>query len=326
MNQNQQHKGHMNSQDDNGLNPYAVIITREARLRGIEVKILDDIAGYFSLSYADQSIVCRESLSELTSAIAMSRCDDKAVTTRLLGANGLSVPAQVTAASDEENRSFLEKHHRIVVKPAHGEQGAGVNVDIDNVNDMNTAIDDAKLISRTVLLEQYVVGEDLRVIIIDGKVIAAAVRRPPEITGDGRQNIEELIKLQSQKREQATGGESHIPLDSETRHCIRESGYTMSSILPAGEKLIVHKTYNVHTGATIEDVTDQIHPRVREASVRAAQLINIPVVGLDFIVPSIDSDKYVFIEANERPGLANHEPQPTAERFIDFLFPQTSAN
>jgi D-alanine-D-alanine ligase-like ATP-grasp enzyme len=42
---------------------------------------------------------------------------------------------------------------------------------------------------------------------------------------------------------------------------------------------------------------------------------------MDFIVQAPDAPGHVFIEANERPGLANHEPQPTAERFIDLLFP-----
>jgi D-alanine-D-alanine ligase-like ATP-grasp enzyme len=70
-------------------------------------------------------------------------------------------------------------------------------------------------------------------------------------------------------------------------------------------------------------VTDQIHPALKQAAVSAARAIEIPVVGLDFIVPEIEGPDYVIIEANERPGLANHEPQPTAERFLDLLFPQT---
>ena len=64
---------------------------------------------------------------------------------------------------------------------------------------------------------------------------------------------------------------------------------------------------------------------VRQAAIDAAQAIDIPVTGLDFIVPAVDQPEYAIIEANERPGLANHEPQPTAERFIDLLFPQTAA-
>jgi GNAT-family acetyltransferase (TIGR03103 family) len=324
MNQNPQRRKPARHPDDDLLNPYASVITREARRRGIGVKILDLEASYFSLSFAGRSIVCRESLSELTNAIAMSRCDDKTVTTRLLAENGLRVPVQLTATDNEKNIAFLQQYKHIVVKPAHGEQGAGISVDITNVDDMNAAIEDARRVSSKVLLEEYVHGEDLRVVVIDGEVVAAAVRRPPVITGDGEKSIEELIKIQSHKREQATLGESHIPLDSETLHCISDAGFELSSILPAGEVLVVHKTFNLHTGATIEDVTRHVHEKVREASLRAAQIIKIPVTGIDFIVPSVDSDEYVFIEANERPGLANHEPQPTAERFIDFLFPETT--
>jgi hypothetical protein len=55
----------------------------------------------------------------------------------------------------------------------------------------------------------------------------------------------------------------------------------------------------------------------------AAQVLDIPVVGLDLMVPQVDAPEFYFIEANERPGLANHEPQPTAARFVDLLFPAT---
>jgi GNAT-family acetyltransferase (TIGR03103 family) len=323
MKQNPRQSENVSHPNDDALKPYAAIVTDEAHRRGIKVKILDAAAGYFSLSYADRTIVCRESLSELTNAIAMSLCDNKAITTRLIAESGLCVPAQLTEVDSEKRVAFLQKYQHIVVKPVHGEQGAGISVDITNADDLYTAIEVARKVSSEVLLEEYIKGEDLRVVVINGKVVAAAVRRPPVIIGDGEKSIKELIKVQSQKREQATGGESHIPLDGETQHCVRDAGYTLFSILPAGEELIVHKTFNLHTGATIHDVTARVHPRVCEAALRIAQIINIPVVGIDFIVPAVDSDEYVFIEANERPGLANHEPQPTAQRFIDFLFPET---
>jgi len=83
----------------------------------------------------------------------------------------------------------------------------------------------------------------------------------------------------------------------------------------------VRKTANLHTGGTIHDVTDTTHPQLIDAAVSAARAIEIPVTGIDLMVKSPREPDYVFIEANERPGLANHEPQPTAERFIDLLFP-----
>jgi D-alanine-D-alanine ligase-like ATP-grasp enzyme len=89
------------------------------------------------------------------------------------------------------------------------------------------------------------------------------------------------------------------------------------------KKIQLRKAANLHTGGTIHDVTDQLHPALAAAAENAARAIDIPVTGLDFMVPDIAGSEYVIIEANERPGLANHEPQPTAERFIDLLFPQT---
>jgi D-alanine-D-alanine ligase-like ATP-grasp enzyme len=86
----------------------------------------------------------------------------------------------------------------------------------------------------------------------------------------------------------------------------------------------VRKTANLHTGGTIHDVTAKLHPTLRQAAIDAAAALEIPVTGLDLIVSEPEGEEYVIIEANERPGLANHEPQPTAERFIDLLFPNTA--
>ena len=83
----------------------------------------------------------------------------------------------------------------------------------------------------------------------------------------------------------------------------------------------VAKTANLHTGGTIHDVTEEVHPGLVEAAIRVAVELDIPVVGVDFVVPSPYGPEYVFIEANERPGLANHEPQPLVQRFVDLLFP-----
>src|SRR5690606_34347372 len=97
----------------------------------------------------------------------------------------------------------------------------------------------------------------------------------------------------------------------------------LEDVPPEGTEVQVRRTANLHTGGTIHDVTNEVHPLLVEAAIRAARAIDIPVVGIDFMVRSPQEAEYVFIEANERPGLANHEPQPTAERFIDLLFPRT---
>jgi GNAT-family acetyltransferase (TIGR03103 family) len=306
-----------------GLNVYARIIVDEARRRGIWAEVIDAEGGYFSLTLGGRTVTCRESLSELTTAVAMSRCDDKAVTRRLLTRAGLRMPAQIDAGDDTAIEAFLEKHGRVVVKPARGEQGRGISVDLRRLEDVRAAVEAARGLCERVLIEQLVEGQDLRVIVIDNKVVAGAVRRPAEIKGDGRHSVRKLIEKQSRRRAQATQGESTIPLDPETERCVGLAGLSMDEVPEAGAIIAVRKTANLHTGGTIHDVTDRLHPRLIEASIRAAQALEIPVVGLDLLVPDVRGPQYHIIEANERPGLANHEPQPTAERFIDLLFPQT---
>ena len=309
--------------DEDDLNPYARLITIEARKRGIHVEVLDAANGYFRLTLGGRSLVCRESLTELTTAIAMSRCQDKCVTLKLLREIGLHVPAQWLADGSTSDAEFLARHGAVVVKPVEGEQGRGISVDVTTADELSAAIERARQFCDRVLIEQYCRGTDLRVVVIDYRVVAAAVRRPPVVVGDGQRSVEALIEKQSRRRQAATAGESAIPLDDETRRCVERQGHALDSVPAAGEELVVRNTANLHTGGTIHDVTDTLHPTLIEAAEAAARELDIPVTGLDFIVPEVTEPDYVIIEANERPGLANHEPQPTAERFIDLLFPRT---
>jgi GNAT-family acetyltransferase (TIGR03103 family) len=253
----------------------------------------------------------------------MSRCDDKAVTQRLLRRAGLQVPDQCKFEALDQAEAFLSKHQRIVVKPARGEQGAGISVDVRAPDELTQAIKTARRVCATVILEKFCAGEDLRVVVVNFEVVAAAIRRPAQVVGTGRNSIDELIQTQSRRRRAATGGESSIPMDEETERCVRSGGYGMDDVLPEGEVLVVRKTANLHTGGTIHDVTSRLSPSLATAARKAARALDIPLTGLDFLVPDVSGTDYVIIEANERPGLANHEPQPTAERFIDLLFPQT---
>lgn len=311
------------SAEEAALNPYARIIMDEAQQRGILVDVIDAENGYFKLSHGGRSVVCRESLTELTSAVAMSRCADKRVTVRLLAMAGLQVPRQTLAGDTAHNVAFLREQGAIVVKPVDGEQGKGISVNISSEEEMDVAIERAHQHGDRVLLEQFCEGQDLRIVVINHRVVAAAVRRPAQVVGDGHSSIALLIEKQSRRRAAATGGESRIPMDAETRRCVVGQGYQMEDVLPLDETLAVRKTANLHTGGTIHDVTAELHPALRAAAEHASRVLDIPVTGLDFLVPAVDGPDYVIIEANERPGLANHEPQPTVQRFVDLLFPNT---
>lgn len=307
------------------LNPYARIIADEALRRGVTVEVLDARSGEMRLSYGGRSLVTRESLSELTTAVAMSRCDDKRYTRRILARADLPVPAGRDATFDGGDHDFLTEVGEVVVKPARGEQGMGITVGVTADDELERALDTARAHCPQVLIEERVRGEDLRIVVIDHEVVAAAVRRPPAVVGTGRHTVRDLVEAQSRRREAATGGESTIPLDDETARTVAAAGRSLDEVLPEGERVAVRRTANLHTGGTIHDVTAELHPDLAAAAVAASQAIDIPVTGLDLIVPRVDGPEGVFIEANERPGLANHQPQPTAERFVDLLFPSTSA-
>ncbi|CAN5817730.1 N-acetylglutaminylglutamine synthetase [soil metagenome] len=311
--------------DYTALNPYARIIADEARRRGIAVEVQDAEAGFMRLTHGGRAVTTRESLSELTTAVAMSRCDDKRITRRMFAKAGLRIPNGREATFDEDDHRFLDEIGEVVVKPARGEQGHGITVGITGHDRLKRAMDHAAAFCPQVLIEECCTGEDLRIIVVGHEVVAAAVRRPATVLGSGRHSVADLIGNQSRRRAAATGGESTIPLDDITVDTVRAAGYELDSILPEDEVLAVRRTANLHTGGTIHDVTDQLHPELAGAAVRSSRALDIPVTGLDMLVPAVDGPDYVIIEANERPGLANHEPQPTAGRFIDLLFPATCA-
>jgi GNAT-family acetyltransferase (TIGR03103 family) len=306
------------------LNPYARIIADEALRRGIRVEVLDAETGEMRLTYGGRSVITRESLSEFTSAIAMCRCDDKRLTRRMVSEAGITVPPARLATFDDDDYAFLREVGEVVVKPTRGEQGKGITVGVTDENgrdELAVALARARQQYPEVLIEQRVQGDDLRLVVIDRRVVAAALRVPPEVIGTGEHSVRDLIAAESRRRSAATGGESRIPQDDLTESTVRDAGWMLDDVLPEGTRLRVRRTANLHQGATIHDVTAQVNQELCRVGVAAAEAIGIPVTGIDLLVPDVTGDDYAFIEANERPGLANHEPQPTAAAFLDYLFP-----
>ncbi|MCH9666940.1 MAG: N-acetylglutaminylglutamine synthetase, partial [Actinomycetia bacterium] len=246
---------------------------------------------------------------------------DKRLTRRIVSDSGIIVPKGRLATFDDADHEFLAEVGDVVVKPTRGEQGKGITVGVSGTAELDAALARARQHHPEVLIEQRAEGDDLRMVVINGKVVAAALRRPAEVTGTGRHTVRELIEAQSRRRAAATAGESTIPRDAVTENTVREAGWSFDDVLPEGLRLRVRRTANLHQGGTIHDVTATVHPELRSVAIAAAEAIGIPVTGVDLIVPDVTRTNYVFIEANERPGLANHEPQPTAQAFVDFLFP-----
>ena len=303
------------------LNPYARIIADEAVRRGIHVEVIDAETGEMRLSHGGRTVITRESLSEYTSAVAMSRCDDKRLTRRIVSEAGIAVPRGRLATFDADDHAFLAEVGDVVVKPTRGEQGQGHHRR-----------------GRRPRGTRRRPGPGPRTA-PRGPHRAARPRRRPAAGGDQRQGGggRAAPARRGGRHRQAhrpgtdrdpeppprgpTGGESRIPMDDVTESTVREAGWALDDVLPDGVRLRVRRTANLHQGGTIHDVTAEVNPELRRVAVAAAEAVGIPVTGIDLLVPDVTAEEYVFVEANERPGLANHEPQPTAQAFVDFLFP-----
>src|SRR5690606_5984037 len=195
---------------------------------------------------------------------------------RCLTRQGLPIPADVHHTSMEASLEFLQLHQAVVVKPADSEQGKGISCDVRDEATLTLAIDAALKVSGNLLLETYHPGQDLRLVVIGYDVVAAAIRRPAEIGGDCTTAVEMLIETQSRRRSAATGGESRIPVDDETLRCLHLQGLDWHSVLEEGRIVQVRKTANLHTGGTLIDVTDQLHPALKLAAEQAARALEIP--------------------------------------------------
>ena len=301
-------------------NVYTTIIVDEALRRGIDVQILDPATGEMRLRLGDRTLDVVQSLSPLTSAIAFVRCDDKAATRRMLVGAGLPVPDGRVASGGSDDEDFLRRHGEVVVKPARGEGGHGITVGVRTPDELADACERARVSCPVVLLEERVDGDDLRVLVIDDEVVAASVRRPPTVTGDGEHTVRELIERRNQTRDPNLC----VPLDAITAGAVRASGTELDEVLEADCEIMVRATANLHTGGTIHDVTADLHPDHAEVALRVAAVLDLPVAGVDLMVERIDGPGQYVIEVNEEPGLANHEPQPTAQRYLDLLFPETA--
>lgn len=304
-------------------NEYTRIIVDEAMRRGIEVAIGDPELGELELRHDGVVHRAFQSLSDLTSAIAFRRCDDKLLTRRVLAAADLPVAPGQLAGEEAVDASFLADHGSVVVKPCQREGGAGITVGVTDVEGLSDAVASARRHCARVLLEAVVPGDDLRVLVIDDEVVAASVRRPPVVTGDGTRTVRSLVEARNEERI-ADGGFA-TPLDDITEASVRAAGHELDDVLPDGEELAVRRTANLHTGGTIHDVTEQLHPALAELARAATTAIGLPVAGVDLmVVDPAEAGPAVVIEVNEQPGLANHEPRPTAQRYLDLLFPATA--
>jgi cyanophycin synthetase len=270
-----------------------------------------------------------------TPHIAVELASDKEETNKILGSLGLPVPRQELVSSQTDALKAARKlGGSVVLKPYNGNHGRGITIDIRGDDEIREAFNAAREHSRSVIVETFQPGDDHRLLVINGELIAATRRTPGHVVGDGTHTIAELVEIVNQDPRRGVGHEkvlTRLELDAQANLMMERVGRHADSVPEAGEIVYLRSTANLSTGGTATDVTDVIHPDNRDMAVRAVRAIGLDVGGVDFITPNI-TESYKAIggaicEVNAAPGFRMHvapsegTPRDAAGPVIDMLFP-----
>jgi cyanophycin synthetase len=271
-----------------------------------------------------------------TSHIAVELASDKEETNKILGSLGLPVPRQELVQSEGAARRAARKiGFPVVTKPYNGNHGRGISIRLTSDEEVVEGFLKAKEISRSVIVETFLEGDDHRLLVVNGELVAATRRTPGHVIGDGTHSIRELVEIVNQDPRRGVGHEkvlTRIELDAQAEMMMARVEVTADTVPEAGRIIYLRSTANLSTGGTATDVTDIIHPDNREMAVRAIKAIGLDVGGVDFLSTNI-AESYKSIgggicEVNAAPGFRMHvapsegKPRDAAGPVIDMLFPQ----
>ncbi|MFW3146316.1 MAG: cyanophycin synthetase [Thermoplasmatota archaeon] len=320
--------------EKNLFGPSTQAIVNEAKVRGIPIIRLNR-ESYVQLGYGVHQRRIQATMIDNTSAIGVEIADDKERTKEILSSMGIPVPKGYSVRDlDDAIRMAKRIGYPVAVKPLIGNHGRGITTNVRTPEELEIAFENASKVYRTVLVEKYLQGFDFRMLVIDGKLAAAAMREPPYITGDGRTTVQGLIDELNKDPERGFGHEKNltrVKVDYMTERLLRMKNLTLDSVLPEGERLYIKTTANLSAGGRAVDVTEDVHPMVRSMAERISQIIGLNVMGIDLIAQDLrtplDPECSGIIEVNAAPGFRMHlspsegKPRNIAKNVVDMLFP-----
>lgn len=318
-----------------GLGPTTGSIVAEAKRRGIPVMRLDD-RSLIQLGWGRRQQRIRASITGRTSFIGVDTASDKDLTKSLLATAGVPVPrGGIVRTADEAVEEARRLPGPVVVKPLDGNHGRGVTTNLTDPDDIRRAFELAAKISPRVVVEQHLQGNDHRILVVDGELVAVAERVAAHVVGDGRRTIAELIEEVNRDPRRGEGHEqvlTRIKVDDHVRRRLATEGLTLESVPEAGRTVFLRDTANLSTGGTAVDRTDDIHPDNACIAVRAAMTLGLDIAGIDFVCPDISRSAREIgggvVEVNAAPGFRMHlqptvgRPRPVAPAVVKMLFPE----
>lgn len=321
-----------NTLSNEAIGPSTGAICDAAKKMGIPVMKIGD-TGIYQLGLGKYGKLIEATICENTGAVGVDVSCDKILTKKLLDLHCLPVAKGGKVRNVVELLLHAESiGYPIVLKPQWGNQGKGVVVNIKNEAE---ALETYKKLSKTysdIIIEKYIVGNDYRVCVVDGEVVAVALRLPPYIIGDGIKTIEELIKelnMDPNRGEDHEKSLTKVKIDDTLLNCIGKSSYNLKSILKEGEKLFLRENANLSTGGVAIDCTDDICEENIEICRRVAKVIGLNICGIDICCKDISmpiGKEGAIVEVNAAPGIRMHhypykgKSRNVAKAIVDMMF------
>ncbi len=317
------------------LGPSTASIVAAARNRNIPILRLTPRDSLIQLGYGVHQKRIQASETTNTSAIAVDMCQDKALTNRMLGTVGVPVAdGRVATSAGDAWAAAEEIGLPVVVKPSDGNQGKGVSVNLRTEAEIGAAYAIARSYSRDVLVEQYIAGDDYRLLVVDGAMVAAARRDPAHVVGDGQHTVAQLVERVNQdprRRAGHSGTLTRIRLDDAVDLVLAQQGLTTTSVPEAGQLVKLRTNSNLSTGGTATDVTDDVHPSNARTAILAAQIMGLDIAGIDVLCRDIrrplGEQGGAIVEVNAAPGLRMHlhpvsgQPRDVGVPIVEMLYP-----
>lgn len=321
--------------EDERLGPSTGSIVEEAVSRGIPWIRLNKYS-LCQLGYGANQKRIQATVTSETSSIGVELACDKEDTKYLLEQAGVEVPrGDIIRRENSLEETCNYVGYPLVIKPVGGNHGRGITVNIMSYEEALVGFHLAKEISRAIIIEKYIVGDDYRLLVINNLLVAAAVRTPAHIVGDGKLNIQELVDEVNKDPRRGYGHEkelTQITINDLTKSIIKAKGYTLDTVIEKDERLILKDTANLSTGGTAKDVTDIVHPANVSMAERISKIIDLDICGIDIMTTDITKPLSetggAVLEVNAGPGFRMHLapttglPRNVAVPVIDKLFPK----